>query len=134
MQEEPEAVEARPVVLLVDDERSVLMALAGLLSRSGFECVTCRDGAQAVARLGTRRFDAIISDIAMPRLDGIELLHATRRLALGVPVIVLSGSAGNDRAVEALGLGAFAYLTRPVEAEDLIRTVREAVTHSGRQS
>nr|HEX4316966.1 response regulator [Kofleriaceae bacterium] len=102
-------------VLLVDDDDTFRRTVSRGLSRAGFEVVQAADGQQALAALGGRGFDAILSDIRMPQLDGIELLREVRRVDLDVPVILMSGTPDLDTATSAVEYGAFRYLTKPLD-------------------
>lgn len=96
----------RPRVLVVDDSRLTREAAARILAAAGFQAVTAEDGWEAWEMLGERRFDALVTDLDMPRLDGYELIGRVRRDATlrGLPVVVLSSRtsrAARDRALEA---------------------------------
>lgn len=117
----------RPTLLLVDDERLITRLMARLLSHAGFDCVECHDGAVALQLLQQRHFDAVVSDMAMPKLTGMQLLAALRNLGLDVPVIIVSGDTSSEGAYEAKGLGAFDYLCKPISFEQLLNATRGAV-------
>jgi EAL domain-containing protein (putative c-di-GMP-specific phosphodiesterase class I) len=113
-------------VLLVDDEAPLRRALSKLLALDGFEVITASNGREAVDLLAAGAFDVIVSDIRMPGMDGIAMLRAIRELDLDVPTIFLTGSPTIETAVRAMEYGAFRYLLKPVEAEELRSTVRRA--------
>ena len=114
-------------ILLVDDDPTILRAIARQLQGAGYVVDTAPDGAEAVRRLQRRSYDSILSDISMPHLDGIEMLRAARAHDLHVPVVLLTGHPRVDTAVKALELGAFHYLTKPVASSELLRVLRNAV-------
>jgi EAL domain-containing protein (putative c-di-GMP-specific phosphodiesterase class I) len=113
-------------VLLVDDEAPLRRALSKLLAIDGFEVSTASNGREAIDLLAAGSFDVIVSDIRMPGMDGIAMLRAIRELDLDVPTIFLTGSPTVETAVEAMEYGAFRYLLKPVEGEELRRVVRRA--------
>ncbi len=115
----------RPRILLVDDEPNLRKVLGALLQQEGFEVHAESDGEAALARVRTSpsgTFDAVISDLRMPRLDGIGLLRALVREDPELPVVLLTAHGTVDSAVEAVKLGAFDYLEKPFD-RDQIRTV-----------
>lgn len=113
-------------ILLVDDDPQVLATTARRLERAGFEVERRRDGHEAVAELGSKGFDAIVTDISMPGLDGIELLRRVREQDRDVPVLLVTGSPSIETAASAVELGAFKYLFKPYKATDLVDSVRRA--------
>jgi DNA-binding response OmpR family regulator len=113
-------------VLLVDDEVEFLEPMAARLSRRGFECTTAASGAQALAALGSAPFDCAIVDVRMPDMDGLELLRRLRRGWPQVSVILLTGHASIELGVKGMELGAFEYLLKPVEIDDLVDTILRA--------
>src|SRR5882724_5992874 len=115
-----------PRVLLVDDERSLLRALAKVLELAGNFVVTASEGQQAIALMQSSAFDVIVSDIRMPGMDGLSLLRAIRATDLDVPVVFLTGRPTFESAVEAIEYGAFRYLTKPVDAAELGAVVARA--------
>lgn len=114
-------------VLIVDDHPQVLRYQVLALSRSGFDVSCCGDGAEALRLLRYNSFDAIISDIAMPNLNGIQLLKAIRSRDPDLPVIMVTGGASIDTAIEAVEHGAFKYLVKPVDVNLLLEATRKAV-------
>jgi EAL domain-containing protein (putative c-di-GMP-specific phosphodiesterase class I) len=114
-------------VLIADDEPMLLRGLSRVLSRAGFDVVTVSDGRQAADLLTTQEFDAIVSDISMPGMNGIQLLRAARERDLDVPVLLVTGAPAVETAVEALEYGAFQYLTKPVDSKQFEQVVEKAV-------
>lgn len=115
-----------PRVLVVDDDPTLRRMLARLLRTAGLEVVDVGTGRGALAMLGGKRFDVIVSDIHMPDGDGLELLRSVRRVDLDIPVILMSGRPDVETAATALELGAFRYLTKPVDASTVENLVRGA--------
>jgi EAL domain-containing protein (putative c-di-GMP-specific phosphodiesterase class I) len=114
-------------VLVADDEPEPLRAIARVLRRAGFEVDTADHGSDAANAIEQREYDAVVSDISMPGIDGIELLRTLRRRDADVPVILVTGAPAVETAVEALEHGAYKYLVKPVSPERLEETVRMAV-------
>jgi len=115
-----------PSVLLVDDDPALLRAFKRLLEADGYAVQTAGDGIEAVALLETARFDVVLSDIDMPRLDGIGVLRAVRASDWDLPVVLITGKPDVRTAIEAVELGALRYLVKPVERAELLATMQRA--------
>jgi len=113
-------------ILLVDDDLAVLKAYERALTRSGWAVQAAADGDAAVEHLRKTRFDAIVSDVSMPKMSGLEFLRAVREHDLDVPVILMTGEPDIDSAMRAVEYGAFRYLLKPVGNDLLEDTVRRA--------
>jgi EAL domain-containing protein (putative c-di-GMP-specific phosphodiesterase class I) len=118
---------SRGRILIADDEPVLLRGLERVLNRSGYEVVTANDGDEAASLIARMDFDAIVSDISMPGLNGIEVLRAARDRDLDVPVLLVTGAPAVETAVEALEYGAFQYLTKPVDSKQFERAIEKAV-------
>jgi two-component system response regulator PilR (NtrC family) len=114
-------------VLVVDDEQSMRNMLAIALQYEGYEVVTAENGDAARAEIEARSVDLIVSDIRMPGMDGIELLRFARAHSPGTEVILVTAHASTDSAVDALRLGAYDYVTKPFDIDELKLTVRRAL-------
>lgn len=114
-------------VLLVDDDDLLLRALSRLLTKPGFQVVPCADAKMALMHLAQGDVDVVLTDLMMPGWSGIDLLREVRRHNLDIPVIMLTGSPDLASAISAVELGAFAYLTKPIDATTLFTTVERAV-------
>ena len=113
-------------VLLVDDEVEFLEPIATRLGRRGLDCTAATSGDQALATLATAAFDCAIVDVRMPDMDGLELLRRMRRGWPRTAVILLTGHASIELGVKGMELGAFEYLLKPIEIDDLVDTVLRA--------
>ena len=113
-------------VLLVDDEVEFLEPTAARLARRGVECTSATSGEAALAALGKGAFDCAIVDVRMPGMDGLELLRRMRREWPQVTVVLLTGHASVELGVQGMALGAFDYLLKPVEVDDLLEIVWRA--------
>lgn len=114
-------------VLVVDDEPGVARATERALSKNGYQVTVATGGRDAIQKAATVRFDAIVSDLGMPDIDGRELLKAIRAIDLDVPFIFVTGRPNLQSAIEAIEYGAFRYLIKPVALQDLLDVVERAV-------
>lgn len=115
-------------VLLVDDEVDFVEVLAERLQARGLAVDTAENGEMALEKAGKRPFDAILLDMAMPGMDGIQTLEGLLRINPDLQVILLTGRATLGQAVEAMKLGALDLLEKPVEIETLVEKIEEAAT------
>jgi eukaryotic-like serine/threonine-protein kinase len=113
-------------VLLVDDEPALLHVTARHLRAAGFHVTECEDGPSAVGLAESATFDVLVSDIDMPGLSGIALLKQLRQRQIEIPVVLMTGAPTLDTAVQAVEHGAFKYLMKPVDPEELRDTVERA--------
>jgi two-component system response regulator AtoC len=120
---------ATPRLLIVDDEPNMRTVLQGLLAREGYAVATAEDGNAALRYLDRVGGDvhAVLSDLRMPGLDGMGLLAAVTQRYPGRPVIILTAHGTVDTAVEAMKVGAFDFVTKPFNADELRAVVRKAV-------
>ncbi|HZO74748.1 MAG TPA: hybrid sensor histidine kinase/response regulator [Ktedonobacteraceae bacterium] len=118
-----------PRVLLVDDDPMALQAIAHMLTlRLGEMQVDVVDSAQnALQHLQTSSYDAILSDIKMPGMSGFDLLDAIRRLHLDIPVVLMTGYNEHELAIQALRAGAYDYLHKPIERDELATAMGRAL-------
>jgi DNA-binding response OmpR family regulator len=121
-----------PTVLLVDDEKVILLMLEVNFRAAGFEVQTATTGASALERAGAARPDAVVLDIGLPDLEGWEVVKRLRELdGLGsTPVVVLSGTDRNDPRSRGYASTVDAYVTKPVEPDDLVEIVRRAIARA----
>jgi two-component system, NtrC family, response regulator AtoC len=112
-------------ILVVDDEPNMRKVLKAMLVQDGFEVHDAMDGEAALAVLAENHIDIVISDLKMPKIDGMELLRRVNA-AHDIPVIMITAHGTIDTAVEALKLGAFDYLTKPFERKELHQTIAKA--------
>ena len=117
----------RPRVLCVDDEPVILQILHRLLEIQGFEAVTCGDPQMAVSTFSVGSFDVVITDIHMPRMDGLTLMRLLREKEPELPVVVVTGHGTVDTAIQALREGATGMLVKPFTGQELLTEVRRAL-------
>ncbi|MBN2126579.1 MAG: sigma-54-dependent Fis family transcriptional regulator [Deltaproteobacteria bacterium] len=115
-------------VLIVDDDESMRMGCAQTLSEAGYRTQAVSNGALALEKTAGESFDVILLDLKMPGIPGMEVLETLKREAPGVAVIVITGFATIDAAVEAGRLGADAFLCKPFDPETLVSMVGKAVS------
>ncbi len=113
-------------VLIVDDEVNIRRVLAAMLKREGYEVTTAADGEQALGVLHRTPVHVVVTDLVMPRLGGMDLLRRVSADFPDVPVIVITAHGSVDSAVAALKAGAFDYITKPFEQEDLKNVIAKA--------
>jgi EAL domain-containing protein (putative c-di-GMP-specific phosphodiesterase class I)/CheY-like chemotaxis protein len=115
-------------VLIVDDEPAILRTLGRLFASAGYEAFPARDGGQAIAAIHSQApFDAVVSDLEMPDIDGMTFLRAIRARDLDLPVVFLTGRPSVDSAAQALEHGAFRYLVKPAPTAEMLDAVSRAV-------
>ena len=114
-------------ILVVDDEPALRQAYVRILTGAGFDAHGVGDGREAAGALETGTYDAILSDITMPGMDGIQLLRAVRKRDLDVPVLLVTANPTVETAVQAIEFGALRYLIKPVEKGVLIEALSSAV-------
>ncbi len=115
----------KPRILIVDDDPGTLASLSRAFALEGYEAFTAPSAARALERLRGGPLDAILSDVVMPGMDGLELLARLREQAPGVPVILMSGQATVEIAVQATKLGALDFVEKPVGLDRLERENHE---------
>lgn len=113
-------------LLLVDDEPGFVEALGRRLARRGLDVHMAGSGREAIRALRRADFDVAVVDLKMEGMDGIELLRIVKAMAPELPVIIFTGHGSERAAREGLALGAFDYLLKPCELDDLLATIRQA--------
>ncbi len=114
-------------ILVVDDDRVLLSTLERLLRREGFEVTACGDPESALEQVREQAPHLVVSDLMMPGLDGIELLRRVRGIAPETEVLLITGHATVELAVEAMRQGAYDFIQKPVERDQLLRVVERAL-------
>ncbi|MEO3809516.1 response regulator [Sphaerisporangium sp. B11E5] len=117
-------------VLVVDDEPQILRALRINLAARHYEVAVAPDGGSALREAADFRPDVVLLDLGLPDIDGVDVIHGLRGWTT-VPILVLSGRAGNDDKVEALDAGADDYVTKPFHIEELLARVRAVTRRAG---
>jgi len=116
-----------PRILIAEDEEALRESLARAARASGYHADTARDGAQAWERLRQGHYDVVVTDLRMPRVDGPALMGRMREAGLGGRVIVITGHASLEVAVDCLRKGAVDFLVKPFEVEAFLGSVENAL-------
>ncbi len=120
----------RSRILVVDDDPGIRDVIAEQLTAKGYEIRSADDGSQGFDRFRTEKPDLVLTDLAMPDVDGFELIHRVRAFSR-VPIIVLSVRGGDSDKVRALDLGADDYIVKPFSIVELLARVRAQLRRSG---
>ena len=121
-------------ILVVDDEPSIRTVLSAHLRRFGFEVQTANDGSAAIAALQESLFHLVVSDIKMPVVDGMALLNWASTNQPGLPIILITAHGTVDSAVEAIKQGAFDYVTKPFDQDELQGVITKALATESRNA
>jgi two-component system, OmpR family, KDP operon response regulator KdpE len=119
--------ETQGTVLIVDDERSIRVSLRTILSNIGFEIIEAARGEEALSLVRAAPFDAVLLDINMPGMGGVEVCRQMRQESARLPIVMLTVQGSEDRKVEALDAGADDYITKPFQLRELIARLKAAV-------
>ena len=119
----------KPKILIVDDEPTHLKMLKAVLTAEGFEVRKADGGQTAIQAVEERFYDLILMDVRMTRMDGIEALKRIKEISPGIPVIIMTAYASVNTAVNALKSGAYDYLTKPLDIDELKILVHKALKH-----
>ncbi len=114
-------------VLIVDDEPNLRKILAAQLTRDGYDVLLAEDGEQGLSELREHHIDLVITDLKMPKVDGMTLLREALQEIPGLPIVMITAHGTVDTAVEALKLGAFDYLTKPFDKDEVRQIVAKAL-------
>ena len=114
-------------ILVVDDDRATRHVLSKVLTSAGFTTTVAKDGVEALKALRTRRFDLMLLDVWMPRMNGLDLLAQLRRRKTRPRVVVMTSDDAPETLLKAVREQAFKYVHKPVESPALLQTVREAL-------
>ena len=116
-----------PKILIIDDERSIRSTLKEILEYENYSVDEAEDGEKGLEALAKNKYDVVLCDIKMPKMDGIEVLERSREIASDVPFIMISAHGTIDTAVEATKKGAYDFLQKPPDLNRLLVTVRNAL-------
>lgn len=122
-----------PLVWIIDDDRSIRWVLEKALQKANYDIVSFESAEGVLERLNVEQPDAVISDIRMPGIDGLELLSSVHKSHPDVPVIIMTAHSDLDSAVTSYQSGAFEYLPKPFDLEDAVALTKRAIAHSQEQ-
>ncbi|MCC6464704.1 MAG: sigma-54-dependent Fis family transcriptional regulator [Planctomycetes bacterium] len=117
-------------ILIADDEEMLRDSLSAILTGAGHNVTAARDGQQAIQKFSQKRYELVITDLKMPKADGLEVLKAVKAALPAVPVIVVTAHGTVESAVEAMKQGAFDFLTKPFGADEIEARVQRALEHA----
>ncbi len=120
----------KPRVLIIDDEKIALRNLEHIMKKEGFDVETSQSGSQAITMLeksGEKEFDIILTDLKMPGMSGMEVLERSKKLYPDTEVIMITGYATMNSAIEAVKAGAYHYISKPFELDEVRRVVKKAM-------
>lgn len=119
-----------PKILVIDDEKSIRNTLKEILSYENFEVHEAPDGTEGIKMAEKEKFDIVLCDIKMPKMDGLEVLEKLIEKNNDVPVVMISGHGTIETAVEAIKKGAFDYISKPLDLNRMLVTIRNAMERS----
>ncbi len=127
MPTQPAKPDGRPRVLVVDDEASIRDLLSKMLALADYDVDVADDGRAALERMRKVSYDLLITDLNMPGMDGLTVIHEARRLNEHLPVIIVTGFSTEASAIEAANLGVSGYLTKPFKVPKLLSVAAKAL-------
>ncbi|MET3876774.1 sigma-54 dependent transcriptional regulator [Chitinophaga sp. OAE865] len=117
-------------ILIIDDEKSIRKTLTEILTYEGYKIDEAADGMEGFKMFQAKSYDAVLCDIKMPKMDGLEFLEKAREVNGDIPIIMVSGHGNIDTAVEAVKKGAYDYISKPPDLNRLLITLRNAMDKS----
>jgi len=116
-------------ILIIEDEAAIRRVLTKILSEESkeYQVEEAGDGLEGINKIREEDYDLVLCDIKMPKMDGVEVLEAARKLKPEVPMVMISGHGDLDTAVNTMRLGAFDYISKPPDLNRLLNTVRNAL-------
>lgn len=118
-----------PKILIIEDEASIRRVLIKILSEENntYEVEEAEDGLQGLEKIKNSDYGLVLCDIKMPKMDGVELLEAVKKIKPEIPMVMISGHGDMETAIQAMRLGAFDYISKPPDLNRLLNTVRNAL-------
>lgn len=114
-------------ILVIDDEKSIRNTLKEILEYEDFEVDLAEDGVQGLEMIGLKKYDVVLCDIKMPKMDGLEVLGKIIETGMDLPVVMISGHGNIETAVDALKNGAYDYIEKPLDLNRILITIRNAM-------
>jgi len=114
-------------ILIVDDHIPVCKSLSEVLSRAGYKASMANNGFEALEAINREHFSVVVTDMDMPKMDGLEVLKRTKAIVPNTAVIIITGYATVDTAVEAMKYGAYDYVTKPITTEKIKAVIQNAI-------
>ncbi len=119
-----------PKIMVVEDEQSIRDIISEFLTEAGYSVTIAVDGIDALEKIAFEQYDLYVLDIYMPRMDGLELILKIKEIQPLAVVVVTTGFSSVDVAIKAIRAGAYHYLTKPIQSEELIKVVRAGLKHA----
>lgn len=118
-------------ILVVDDSATTRLSLAKMLSEAGYESVGAENGEQALGLVENGTFDLLMTDLNMPKMDGVQFISQVRKIAgkRFTPILILSGDSKEKRRQECVAAGASGYLQKPVRTDQLLGILKMILSH-----
>ncbi|NVM57294.1 MAG: response regulator [Desulfobacterales bacterium] len=123
----------KPRLLLVDDEEMFVEYLSKRLIGRKYDVTICLSGEDALKKVRNNDFDVVILDVLMPGIDGIETLREIKKIKPLIEVVMLTGHASLESGVEGMNFGAYDYLMKPCDTEDLVSKINKAYERKAEQ-
>lgn len=114
-------------ILIIDDNESVRYTLESVLEEAGFKTLSVEDGFKAIEEVKSKSYDLVICDMKLPKMDGMQIMEEIMKISPETPLIFLTAFGDIKNAVEAMRKGAFDYITKPFDNEDMVITIRKAL-------
>src|SRR5919205_2614172 len=114
-------------LLIIDDEKAIRKTLTEILSFEGYTIEEAVDGEEGLKKFNEKSYDAVLCDIKMPKIDGLEFLQKAVEINADVPIIMISGHGTIETAVEAVKKGAYDFIQKPPDLNRLLITIRNAI-------
>jgi len=117
------------LILVVEDEKALRIALCSMLEDEGFKTLEAEDGKVAIELMREERPELVITDLKMPRVDGMRLLKRVKEIDSQIPVIIITAYGSSNTAIEAIKNGAYDYITKPFDLDEVVLKVKRALSH-----
>lgn len=117
-------------ILIIDDEKSIRKTLREILEYEKYQVDEAVDGIEGLTLIEKNKYDIVLCDIKMPKMDGIEVLDKINASSSDIPVVMISGHGNIETAVEAVKKGAFDFIAKPLDLNRLLVTIRNAMDKS----
>ena len=122
--------EKKQTILIVDDDESIRITLKNIIDYEGYGCLLADDGIDALEQLTDNKIDLVLLDLRLPRMNGMDVLKEAKKTNPNLPVIIVSGQGTIKLAVEATKLGAYDFIDKPLSADRIMLTIRNALEMS----
>jgi DNA-binding NtrC family response regulator len=116
-------------ILVVDDDIIACELLTEMLHKSHYDVDYCQDARRALQKISEQAYDLVVTDLKMPKTDGMELLRAVKQASEHTQVILISAFGDETKWVESLGLGAYDFIPKPFKKKEILEVVRDALLH-----